>query len=522
MLVRSVLFVLALALPIAADVVVLKDGGKVSGRVVDRTTHIEVTTEGGLRTFTKDEVERIITSPAEIVGDSDKLFAEAKKEFQDALAAGGDGRMRDIAAKVAKAREAYAAARELFPEDKYAELDGKLVQVMQLLRLVRERMGSQIAGNKTTDPLKTDSAATPAPVEDALKTLRDAAKRSDPARRRAAMEAFRANRVDDVAVASMLFLGRTDAEWKLAGPSLDAMQEYFGKPWVAEMGRLAPEKHLEAAKWIADRTTALRKADATASTEALSLFGAAHVGHAPAVDVEKTARAIGLTVDAGVAGSAEGQVAYDLARWIRAGDNDLAVLAWVKEFRAVDTPNVRYVWSIALLRLAHQRKRGFERALNGLESIKGGDAALRDHVAALLKSIKAVANCGVCAGDGRTRCTNCHGRKEIKVVCKACDGSGRMKKQNGFQLDNCPPCKSTGYEKSYRCTKCKDGYFDCSRCDGPRECPERVAICSTACCPSCDGRGSVFRRVRLCCPSCRGLGELIAPAADPAKILFRE
>ena len=58
----------------AADVVVLKDGTRVPGRVVEKAAHFEVTTpDMGLRTFLKEEVDKILKDPKELLGDSNKL-----------------------------------------------------------------------------------------------------------------------------------------------------------------------------------------------------------------------------------------------------------------------------------------------------------------------------------------------------------------------------------------------------------------------------------------------------------------
>ncbi len=491
------------------DVVVLKDGGKVSGGVVDKGTFWEVTTEGGVRTYLKEEVEKILTSPKEILGDSDKLIDEAKAEYEKGLAAssGQDAIFRAAAEKVKKARTAYSEARELFPEEKYADLDAKLVQIIQLLRMLRERMSSQMTGG--TVP-KRDPAPTPKVEPSAFDVLRDPAKRADAANRQAAIEKLRGG--SDLSIATVLFLSRSDAEWRLQGASLEAVQDYLKRPWV--QGSLTSQEHLDAAKWISER---YGKLDAP---EALKLFGVGHIASVPAgADRDKVARALGLEIANGVVGTAEGNVAIDLANWIRAGDNDLAVLAWLKEFRAVDTANVRYAWSVALLRLAHQRGRGFERAIGGLEGIKQADAALAAHIAALIKSIKAAMNCGTCGGDGKWRCTNCQGKKDIKVVCKACEGTGKMKTSSGFQLENCPKCKSTGIAQTLHCTKCKDGFMDCSRCDGPRKCPAGGDICTTRTCSACSGTGSVFLGVRWTCRACRGLGEILVPKSDATTTL---
>ena len=92
------------------------------------------------------------------------------------------------------------------------------------------------------------------------------------------------------------------------------------------------------------------------------------------------------------------------------------------------------------------------------------DAAFRDHLAALAKSISAVGVCNVCGGEGRNRCTNCHGQKETKIVCQKCKGKGHTISSLGAQV-LCNPCKATGYSLLIKCEKCKDGFYECKQCD---------------------------------------------------------
>src|SRR5689334_10635046 len=131
---RAGAFLLLLASTLSADVLVLKSGAKISGRVVDKGIHFEVTTDAGLRTFLRDEVEDVLTSPKELLGDTDKTFEEAKKQYTEAIALSNqderNARLKEALEKVRAVREALASARELFPEDKYSDLDVKLTQVM--------------------------------------------------------------------------------------------------------------------------------------------------------------------------------------------------------------------------------------------------------------------------------------------------------------------------------------------------------------------------------------------------------
>jgi len=521
-----------------ADVLVLKDGTKVGGRVVDKGLHYEVTTDAGLRTWTRDEVDHVVTSPKELLGETEKLFDEAKKEYGEAIALADASernlRLKAAIDKVRSVREALASTRELFPEDKYADLDQKLMQAMQLMRLLRERVSVDVArapsiinGRSAFGTASSDSG------KSAVATLVDPAQRADPAKRASAREAFRSQRGDDLSAAAMLFLARTDAEWRLQGSALKALQDYFTKPWLKDAAKLGSASHLEAAAWIAAQIAAIRKAEPAAPVEPLQLFGAGHLGCSqPGPDADKVAKGLLLIVDEGVAGTAEGQAVHDLDAWIASNDFDLAALAFVKEFRDTDTPAVRYVWSYALTCLAHAKKKGFERAATGYASIQNVSAAVKEHFAAMAKSIKAAALCPNCLGEGKLRCTNCHGIKEVRFPCAKCNGKGKylppglvQTPQQGMRMRGptymtCNPCKGSGYEKVLRCEKCKDGYLTCKVCDGkPKSPPDFEDICARTACPDCDGRGSAMKNVRWACPSCLGLGQKLSPKAEPSKLL---
>jgi hypothetical protein len=525
-----------------ADVLVLKDGSKVSGRVVDKGLHYEVTTDSGLRTWLRDEVDHTVTSPKELLGESDKAFEEAKKQYGEALAIQDPNeknvKLKEAIEKVRAVRETIATTRELFPEDRYADLDLKLMQTMQLLRLLRERVsvdvarmpgivnaGSRFGGGGTTGERITRSLA----------ILIDPAQRADAEKRSSAIASFREQRGDDFAAAARLFLTRPESEWHLQGSVQKALQEYFGKPWVKEPGKTATADQIKAATWLGEQVTSIRKTEPAAAVEALQLFGAAHLSMAdPGPDAAKVAAALGLTLDEGVPGTREGQAVHDMVGWIASSDFDLAALAFTKEFRDIDTASVRYVWAYALTCLAHQKHKGFDRAVSAYASVPVTVPAAKDHTSAMAKSIKAAAVCANCLGEGKLRCTNCHGIKEVRFACAKCAGKGKYLPpglvqpppgQGGFRgrgptYMTCTQCKGSGFEKVIRCEKCKDGYLTCKQCDGkPKAQPDFDELCARTPCPDCEGHGSAFRNVRWACPSCLGLGQHLTPKIDPTKQL---
>jgi hypothetical protein len=254
--------------PARGDGMLLNDGRKLVGRVVEKPDGYEVTVEGQTLGVHKSEVKQWFKSPKEVLGDADKQVDEAKKLYSEAVVMtdekAAEAKFREALPKVQRAREAYVEARELFPEG-YPELDAALVNVMKLMRLVRERFHSQIASGdapvKVKDspapkPISKTSpvtppptpASTPAPatpsdpgpapaapapasdapavsMHDALVVMVDPAKRNDSTQRAAALKVFHkaseaGGPLADVATAGWLFLARSDFEWGLSSDTL--------------------------------------------------------------------------------------------------------------------------------------------------------------------------------------------------------------------------------------------------------------------------------------------------------------
>jgi hypothetical protein len=511
--------VLLLAGPLGADVLVLKDGSRVSGRVSEKTAHFEVNTEAGLRTYLKEEVEKVLTGPAELLGDADAVLQAAKAEYE--RIAGLPTSEQSAPAKAAveklnRARVAIGQAREAFPEERYADLDVKLTQCMQLLRLLRDRVGSSYARSSGS---RMVNGAPPMSPGEAAAVAVEPARRADPRQREAAAAAFRQIPVD-VAAAAAAWLSRPEADWRLDAAGQAALQEYFAKGWLAQAGALAPAAHLEAAAWVQAK---LGKAPA----EPLLLFGLGHLAHAPpGAATESLARAYGLVPHQGAWGSAEGHATKDMGAWIAAGDFDLAVLSFVREHRGAESAAVRYVWAYALLRGVQAKQRGWDRPVAALNGIRAPSKPVEEHVAALVKSIRAAANCSSCVGEGRLRCTNCFGRKEIRHICDKCKGSGKVQPPGAPGLRSrlaepiqCYPCRGRGYSLLIQCKECKDGTVDCRQCEAPKPPPDLDEIVKAAPCAVCEGRGNLFKGIAWPCSSCLGLGQRLTPKSDPAKVL---
>ena len=252
----------------SGDGIILTDGRKLSGRVVEKADGYEVTVEGQTVGFTKAEVKQWFKSPKEVLGDADKQVEDAKKLYSEAVVMSdekaAEAKFREALPKVQRAREAYVEARELFPEG-YPELDAALVNVMKLMRLVRERFHSQIASGESSAPVKVKEApapkstakappptpvtppptpapatpsepapVTPAPVvvdapaismHEALVVMVDPSKRNDSVQRTGALKVFRkasdgGGTLADVATAGWLFMAKSDFDWGLSSDTL--------------------------------------------------------------------------------------------------------------------------------------------------------------------------------------------------------------------------------------------------------------------------------------------------------------
>ncbi|HLY08859.1 MAG TPA: hypothetical protein VKW04_06055 [Planctomycetota bacterium] len=260
--VLSLAILVAAVAPARGDGLLLADGRKLSGRVVEKPDGYEVTVEGQTLGVSKADVKQWFKSPKEVLGDADKQVEDAKKLYSEAVVMtdekAAETKFREALPKVQKAREAYVEARELFPEG-YPELDAALVNVMKLMRLVRERFHSQIASGESSAPVKVKDAPAPKPIakttpiappapetpsepaprpttgtpaeapavsmHDALEVMIDPAKRNDAAQRTAAGKVFHqasdaGGSLADVATAGWLFLSKSDFEWGLSADTL--------------------------------------------------------------------------------------------------------------------------------------------------------------------------------------------------------------------------------------------------------------------------------------------------------------
>lgn len=551
----ALVFALALAGSAAADGLLLKDGRKFSGKVQEKADGFEITVEGQLLGFGKDEVERWVKSPKELTGDAQKLYDEAKAIYQEAVEIKDDkaaeARFREALPKVQKARESYAEARDLFP-DGYSELDTELVKIMKLMRLVRERIGSSLASPAAAVAVKPKEAPPPPPktlepapeapkveaassFSQAFAVLGDPAKRADPAQREAARGLFRKSAdakapIADVAVAAWLFLSRSDAAWGLAKSpeALAALQDFFRKLDGDKLETLDEKAVGDAVAALAAKGKELRGKGA--DVDALALFAA---GSSSALlsknseafqGLEAAFRDLGYEKsDVGsLWGTKAGLAMDDYRKWVASGEYGLAVVQFQSDYRSLSDFPVRYAHGLLSVFKALADKRGYSLSASILEvlSRSAPSKAAAEHAAALAKSIRSEAPCPACGGAHEVNCSACKGKQKLNLQCGGCGGSGKVNTFNGVK--SCLVCKGAGGFKNVDCPKCKaKGKVPCKarHCDKAVGAPTFESFAEAYRCRTCAGKGGLLKHVAFSCPDCSGVGLIIQPKADPSKLL---
>jgi hypothetical protein len=147
-------------------------------------------------------------------------------------------------------------------------------------------------------------------------------------------------------------------------------------------------------------------------------------------------------------------------------------------------------------------------------------------------------SCGVCAGKywsdicrdcflGKQKCSACQGLRQVVTPCPACGGRGKtpvksQMRKLGYK-DPCKKCKTTGKLRT-ACESCsRKGIVTCRSCKGSQKLGISLAspskVYATRNCDDCRGSGFPFPNVAAPCLKCYGLGVMIAPAADPSKVI---
>ncbi len=549
----------ALAGPAAGDALVLKSGRKLIGKVVEKKPDgLEITVEGQAIVFAADDVARWIKSPKELIGGSDKLVEEAKALYLEAVAMSdaraADEKFREALKRVILARESYAEARDVFPEG-HPELDTQLINIMKLMRLVRERIGSELAA--APPPVKAKAEAPPGsagnpppavpppseplpPLElgDALAVMIDPARRAQEAERAMARRAFREawearGPLADVAAACWVFLSRTDREWQ-AGPKSEAFQalQAFLQGMGKEKFSTLPAKEVtEGITIVSRRVKELRSKEPGPAVRALELFVAAlasnlvaRAGGKPAPELELALKDMGCQKSefGNLWGDRPSLAMDDFKKWTLSGEYALAVVQFQSQYREIPNPEVKYALGLLLLFKAVADNRNYSRAADHFQKLSAAASTpvARDHLLAMAKSIRNAAPCPACGGGRHVNCSACKGRKIASFQCNNCAGAGRVQRINGVVV--CAPCNGLGTFRNVQCLKCKGaGTTECKArgCVQAAAAPGFESFAEAYLCAGCAGKGTLLRHVAWACPDCAGIGLLLAPRADPRKML---
>lgn len=231
---RALLLLSLLSLPLHADVLELRDGKKLSGKVSEKGGVYQIKIEGETLTFNQGEVSRWIRKPKELTGEADSLIGEAKKiylsasELDDEMAM--DRELRKALTRVEKARDIYSETRQLFPKG-YSEIDNSLVNTMMLMRMIRSRLVTRVT------PTAKDYLPTPSktePVKPKKKEPPVKPKKKDPVQPPKTKEPVDPPQVNPPALAvpfsramSILLDPKKRADWKLRDEARKAWRPHL-------------------------------------------------------------------------------------------------------------------------------------------------------------------------------------------------------------------------------------------------------------------------------------------------------
>ncbi|HEV3026024.1 MAG TPA: hypothetical protein VG457_00545, partial [Planctomycetota bacterium] len=151
-----------------ADVLLLKGGQRFEGEVVDKGKALEIKVGDNTLSIAKSEVLRQVPSIAALTAEAEKLHADARELYQQAIkpdveVKAGNELLRKGVELLHKATDLYQEAREVYPEEKQTLLDSETVKLLQEMRLYRDKMGSEIAKSINPNPAPAEPKSDPAP-----------------------------------------------------------------------------------------------------------------------------------------------------------------------------------------------------------------------------------------------------------------------------------------------------------------------------------------------------------------------
>jgi len=310
-----------------------------------------------------------------------------------------------------------------------------------------------------------------------------------------------------------------------------ALQDFLQGLGPERLAGLPEKETVEALAGLARRIREIRGRPAESPLEALLLFFSATAsaliarsgGRTPPA-LEPALREAGFERSefAEVWGGKADLALEDYQKWTASGEYGLAVVQFGRDYANLNDFAVRYAHGVLMLRKAIADNRFYGRAASHFEQMARLDYApeIRDHLAALARSIRDASPCMVCGGTHEVNCTACKGRKKLTLECGTCGGSGKVQTLRG--VADCRACKGKGRWVNVDCPKCKaTGKSECKAryCVKPVPPPKFESFAEAVPCALCRGRGLLLRHVAYPCRECLGLGQFLRPRADPQKAI---
>lgn len=161
-------FLSAWGSPLAADVVFLKGGQRIEGKVEAKGDAYEVRTDVGTFSVSRSEVVKIVKSAEELGKEADALHRQARALYEAALAIQNDpkatnAKLREALEILQKAANLLNEALETYADPKHVALSEKLVVILQERRLYRDKMSSERGEGPPSAPEPTAKPEPQAP-----------------------------------------------------------------------------------------------------------------------------------------------------------------------------------------------------------------------------------------------------------------------------------------------------------------------------------------------------------------------
>jgi hypothetical protein len=153
-----------------AAVLILNDGKRIEGDIANKGGAYDVKTRFGTLTVQKSDVRQIVQDAAQAAADAESCRKVARGMYDEALKCDtATDRNRKLTAGLEllqKALGIYNDAREIFTGPEYASLDKAAVDVVQEMRLYRDKMTTEQVVAPAAPPA-TPAPETPAPAPEA-------------------------------------------------------------------------------------------------------------------------------------------------------------------------------------------------------------------------------------------------------------------------------------------------------------------------------------------------------------------